>query len=469
MFNKTEIIKKSSIIYKSRKKLNKAYNLKKALSNLKINISNNNNSENSSHFNFKTFTDSKLYLETPKIHKSEINGETLIQKFNRDAKEMKKFSGSKFRLSAIKNHKHDKSLSEKIRDNYNNIKIIKLLNKEDKKNNNQAYYLSGEVLNQDKYISDLKNNKKDFDQFISENKNTNRTNKNKIIQCDEFNDTSTKIKNKKLNMKMKDKQIDKLAKKLALKLNFGKKDKNESKCGCGNLITLNNGYFNGTNLVMDYEQKKKNKEKEENSNNLNKTLKEKLEINKDFKETKNEMTYVNGYNFINNYLPIFLRDKFNIKGTSILSPFCIEARDEFLFKKIFYTKERKKTQRSTDIIDNKLNIFYAENQIQYNKNLIKIKEKLKKKGKIILHEIGPFQSESKMDTIKKKMNFIKKIVDYAFPNMVLAKVREKEKTYKKKNLSEINIPPFERAIKDKKEKNSFLGDFLKKSINIQNH
>ena len=63
------------------------------------------------------------------------------------------------------------------------------------------------------------------------------------------------------------------------------------------------------------------------------------------------------------------------------------------------------------------------------------------------------------------MNFMKKIIDYAYPNMVLARVRQNENITRKNNLSE--IPPFKRVELMKKKKNVILGDYLRQSINIK--
>ena len=259
-----------------------------------------------------------------------------------------------------------------------------------------------------------------------------------------------------------------MAKKLAIKLNLddNKNSNKQSKCGCGNLITLKNGFFNGVNLVMSYSPKREKTQNLEilNNNSDNKNENEKIIYN----QTQPDVVYAGGYNFIPTNLPLFLRDKYNIKGTKVLSPFCIEARDEFLFKKIFNDEERKKLPNKYTIIDNKLNIFYADNHIQYYKNLMKHNAKMKKKGKKILHEVGPSSTEMKLNTIKNKMNFMKKIVDYAYPNMVLARVRESEKVYKKKNKSEIRLPPFKKAELSQKERNNMIGNFLRQSINVQN-
>ena len=271
------------------------------------------------------------------------------------------------------------------------------------------------------------------------------------------------LKRKILNMRKKDRKIDKLAKKLALKLNSeDKKRAKETKCCCGNLITFKNGFFNGVNLVMSYSPIK-NKYKNEDNKNINTDI-DNNQTN--YNLTQQNFYFSNGYNFIPTNLPIFLRDKYNIKGTNVLSPFCIEARDEFLFKKIFYDGERKKLSNKSNIIDNKLNIFYAENQIQYDKNLMKFNEKLKQKGRRVLHEVGPTHTETKLINIKSKMNFMKKIVDYAYPNMVLARVRESEKYYKKKESADINLPPFKKAEINEKQRNNILGNYLKQSIDI---
>ena len=95
-------------------------------------------------------------------------------------------------------------------------------------------------------------------------------------------------------------------------------------------------------------------------------------------------------------------------------------------------------------------------------------ENKKKKGRKILHEFEPSSTEIKLNNIKSKMNFMKKIVDYAYPNMVLARVRESEKIYNKKNLSEIKLPPFIKVELAEKHKNMMIGDFLRQSINVQN-
>ena len=72
-----------------------------------------------------------------------------------------------------------------------------------------------------------------------------------------------------------------------------------------NLTTLNNGFFNGVNLVMSYSPIKSKKiaykltdiDDNNNTNNINK---------------EPDLIYSNGYNFIPTNLPLFLRDKYHL-------------------------------------------------------------------------------------------------------------------------------------------------------------
>ena len=114
--------------------------------------------------------------------------------------------------------------------------------------------------------------------------------------------------------------------------------------------------------------------------------------------------------------------KYCIEGTNVMSPFCSYARDNFLYKKIFYDSDRN-SLKSDFRLDNKLNIIYAENQEKYKQTLIRLNEYFKKIGKKMCYNVEPPLSEIRLRFIKDKIDFIKKIVDYAYPNMVLSKVQ----------------------------------------------
>jgi len=282
-------------------------------------------------------------------------------------------------------------------------------------------------------------------------------NKNEITQCETDNTLNL---NESKNIMKNDKEIDRLAKKLILKLNEEEYyDKNKMfKYFFGNNISFKNGFFNGINLVTNYI----NDEKKDSQNN--KIFKSNKYINNSFDPNYYNKT---GFHF-NKQLPLYLREKANIKGTEILSPFCKEARDEFLFNKIF-NHGRRHIPKRFEFINNKLNIFYAENENQYIKKLQKYNDKLKLRGKKITHEIGPTKDQLKLNRIKTSLSFIKKIFDYSYPNMILSKVRKSGKYSDKRTLTQNNIPPYKRAELLEKKRNDILEKYLKMSINVKNN
>ena len=84
--------------------------------------------------------------------------------------------------------------------------------------------------------------------------------------------------------------------------------------------------------------------------------------------------------------------------------------------------------------------------------------------------LEPSQSENKLKTLKYRVDFMKRIVDYTFPNMVLTKIREQKKNIiyeKKSNL--INI------VTSKINRNNFnkfnrqLSEGLIRNLNIQKY
>ena len=304
-------------------------------------------------------------------------------------------------------------------------------------NYHNAYYLEGGIPFNSKYINDVDNT---------------------------INSEDKKILNRvqSFNMKKADKKIEKLAKKLKLKLNLTERVKDETKCGCGNMITINNGYFNGVNLVLDNKDyNDSEKQKIEEKNDSTKDI-EKIRNNKR-KKTK---IYVNGYNYVPKELPIFLRDKYNIKGTSIMSPFCINARDQFLYKKIFHDFESRKLVKKK-FLNNKLNLVYAENEEQCNIKIGKLNKKMEKEGKRVVHRIKPSEIEEKLNRINKKVTFMKKIIDYAYPNMVLVRIRENNKIINDVKKKKVKLMQDKQKIILSESKNKKLDELLGKSINIK--
>ena len=429
---KRELFNKAKIFQKENSNLNKLYKnlyMKKSKTNLKIRVINSNTnassklssiylktSSNLSHKYLITSSNSKITSNNSSIFKSKTQFNKIYKKalFDNVSNKNGHYSAKYLKHFGLRSNKNsDKKFN--IRRPSNDLSA-------------KGYYLTGKLPFRNKYILEM-------DKSLLNISNNIKCNKGSNTSYNSFNNIS--------KMKEQDKKIEKLAKKLKIVLNSEDKKRHETKCDCGNLVTFNNGFFNGINIVMDHSPM-------EGKN-----------------ENKNDDVYADGYNFIPTNLPMFLREKFNIKGTTVISPFCMEARDDFLFKRIFHDDKKKYLFKSNEIIDNKLNIIYAENQAQYYQNLVKFNNMLKQNGKKILHEVGPTVTDIKLSKIKNKMSFMKKIVDYAYPNMVLARVRESEKVIRKKILSEEQLPPFKKADELTKKNNINLGNMLRKSIKIK--
>ena len=349
--------------------------------------------------------------------------------------------------------------------NYKIKKLFFLEEKEKNKNNinkmNKSHYINQSATNGNKFgLNGIFNLKKSNFLF---KKNSIR---NEITQCEPDNVMHISGLDDLLR---KDKIIDKMAKKLVLKLNEDEYYDREKtfRSFHGNNITLKNGFFNGVNLVLNEKDNKKGEEQSKNNNNNTIIKNNNYPI-----RSKNIITNPNisnkkifQLNKMSN-LPLYLRDKANIQGTEILSPFCKEARDEFLFNKIFNSEFNRKLPKKFELINNKLNIFYAENEYQYDKKLKKFNDKLRLQGKKIIHNVGPTKDQMKLDKIKTTLGFIKKIFDYSYPNMILARVRKQGKN-NKRSLTENNIPPYKKAELLAKRKNDFLEKYLRMSIDVQ--
>ena len=133
-------------------------------------------------------------------------------------------------------------------------------------------------------------------------------------------------------------------------------------------------------------------------------------------------------------LPDYLKNEFNIKGTNILSPFCIKARDSYILKKFSkYFDARNSLKSDNKYINNKLNIIYAENEDAYNMKLTLLNKKLNEQGKIDKYQIGFSPSERLLRDMEKKVSLMKKVVEYAYPNTTLMRMRvpENKKYFKK--------------------------------------
>ena len=101
----------------------------------------------------------------------------------------------------------------------------------------------------------------------------------------------------------------------------------------------------------------------------------------------------------------------------------------FLYNQIFpkfFTDHKNKY----NVIDNKLNIYYAENDAQFKANLIRNNKKLRKRGKREKKlVISGNYVKDKLQEIKRKIGFVKGISDYSIPSIILQKVKYNNKKF----------------------------------------
>ena len=157
-----------------------------------------------------------------------------------------------------------------------------------------------------------------------------------------------------------------------------------------------------------------------------------------------------------------------IPFTKIKSPFSNEGREINLYKRIFYffSEKKKKFARDIKLIHNKLNLEYAETDVQFDQMLAKHNLELVKKGEKIKHYSGPTFSEIQLKDLQKKVKFMKSVVDYSYPDMVLFKVKQTEKLIKIKDKNYNVLEPFKVTDLNNKKKENMLKDYLNGAIDV---
>ena len=145
----------------------------------------------------------------------------------------------------------------------------------------------------------------------------------------------------------------------------------------------------------------------------------------------------------------------------------MESKDEFLYKKIFEFNKINQKRKPFNVIDNRLNIFYSENIFQYNQKINKMNKILAKQGKPLMHLGIEQNSQKNMDEMNQKVLFMKKIVDYIYPNMVLYKVKQANKKLTKyKNLN-FRLTGSQLSLSDLRDEKRKIDTYFSKSLTIR--
>ncbi len=196
-----------------------------------------------------------------------------------------------------------------------------------------------------------------------------------------------------------------------------------------------------------------------NSKNLN----FQLNLMKMFSEEEKE----NNFSKDSNNLPSL----FNNQSLTDLDKRLLEQRKKYeadmeYYKKVFKVKGLFKRKGKT--IDNKLNLVYAENEEQYNLKIEKQNEKRLLKGLPPKNLDKNKILNAQINNAKDKIKYMKAISDWAFPGIVVAKIKlvdkkiEESNAKKKENnmLSPLQIRNIEQSQRENKRR-LFLSECIK--------
>ena len=196
-----------------------------------------------------------------------------------------------------------------------------------------------------------------------------------------------------------------------------------------------------------------------NSKNLN----FQLNLMKMFSEEEKE----NNFSKDSNNLPSL----FNNQSLTDLDKRLLEQRKKYeaemeYYKKVFKVKGLFKRKGKT--IDNKLNLVYAENEEQYNLKIEKQNEKRLLKGLPPKNLDKNKILNAQINNAKDKIKYMKAISDWAFPGIVVAKIKlvdkkiEESNAKKKENnmLSPVQIRNIEQSQRENKRR-LFLSECIK--------
>ena len=349
-------------------------------------------------------------------------------------------------------------------DEISDIRTKKIIKKNYKKLN--AYYYSANIPIKNKYIVDSLNQDKP--------RTNQKIKKNKVSIIQQKIDTLAKnlnlfqYKHKNNNLKIVQnpfaKKIDKISNRETVQSYYSRQNENRNNTKSTLPTKFLQSYMDKTNYSKN-SQKSSVILPNTNASNNNIKIREytdKKEVNKE-EDEKEDKTNSNSKNI----LEIIQKTK-ERKNEQISAKF-LDGKDEFLYKKIFLYNNINQKKRSPSIIDNKLNIFYCENISQYNQKMNKINDMLVKKGKPMIHQGVERNSKGNMERIIKKIQFMKKIVDYVYPNMVLYKVKQENKRASNTKNLDFKLSRSHINLLNLKEERKKIDSYFGSSLSINNH
>ena len=193
----------------------------------------------------------------------------------------------------------------------------------------------------------------------------------------------------------------------------------------------------------------------------------KVEINSYKYNNENDEKKSNNF-LVKNLDKLSMDTKFNYTSYKN-SPKNIRKNDDaYFYKIIFKSKPSIKLDKNL-IIDNKLNIKYAENEEQYKKIVQKEYKQLMSEGRRVKSKNLSPSIKVKLNEAKNKMHFMKGVIDYSYPRFILSKIKimqkqlneQKNKTLYINCVSGKDLRNIEKNIRNNSRK-----DYLLKSITL---
>lgn len=147
-------------------------------------------------------------------------------------------------------------------------------------------------------------------------------------------------------------------------------------------------------------------------------------------------------------------------------------KESFLDDKIIGNlfTNKKKMFKKTEINElNNLNLLYSENISQFNKKYLNHRNKKTLKGLGLTHicsspAIIKKNLDSKINVVKDKLSFVKSIVDFAYPEIIIRRSMKQSIDYIKK--FKRNIPPYKIELMKNKYKEKFLNCYYSPILKI---
>lgn len=205
--------------------------------------------------------------------------------------------------------------------------------------------------------------------------------------------------------------------------------------------------FEKDNCLNNINKMKNNDDTFSKFNFNNCYIKKSLSIDKNistsFKDKNNNENYKNHVKGMSKYYINFLYNK--------------------IFPKIFIEHNIK-----YNVVDNKLNIYYAENERQFKENLIKKNNYLRMRGKPAKKMcINTVYIADKLRDVKRKIGFLKGITDYSFPCIILQKVKSKNRLYELNHAKKKEYClPYEEIEKEAKKMNLMKEKLLSEALKM---